>query len=151
MAGNGWSYDKCRRQWDLADASHLRYKHLLDFDRALQELDETYSFLSSPHQLVSEMNETKKIIVAERGALVFIFNFHLTETYEGHKIGVGMPGKYAAVLDSDALAYGGKDRVYRDAEYFTSPEEDSGGFNGRPCSMQVYVPPNTTVVYTKVD
>ncbi|KAF5189125.1 1,4-alpha-glucan-branching enzyme, partial [Thalictrum thalictroides] len=24
--GNGWSYEKCRRQWSLVDADHLRYK-----------------------------------------------------------------------------------------------------------------------------
>lgn len=24
--GNNWSYDKCRRRWDLCDAEHLRYK-----------------------------------------------------------------------------------------------------------------------------
>lgn len=24
--GNGWSYDKCRRMWNLADSDHLRYK-----------------------------------------------------------------------------------------------------------------------------
>ncbi|RWW75206.1 hypothetical protein BHE74_00016786 [Ensete ventricosum] len=24
--GNGWSYDKCRRQWNLVDTDHLRYK-----------------------------------------------------------------------------------------------------------------------------
>lgn len=24
--GNNWSYDKCRRQWNLADSQHLRYK-----------------------------------------------------------------------------------------------------------------------------
>ena len=27
-AGNGGSYDKCRRRWDLADAEHLKYKFM---------------------------------------------------------------------------------------------------------------------------
>ncbi|QDZ19197.1 starch branching enzyme [Chloropicon primus] len=147
--GNGWSYDKCRRRWDLADATHLRYKSLLDFDAALEKLEEDFRFLCSPHQLVSEANEAKKVIVAERGALVFVFNFHWREAYEGHKIGVGMPGKYTLALDSDADNFGGRGRVYHDAEYFTTPEE--GGFNGRPCSMQIYSPPRTVLVFSRVD
>lgn len=27
--GNNWSFDKCRRQWDLVDQDHLRYKVLI--------------------------------------------------------------------------------------------------------------------------
>jgi hypothetical protein len=26
--GNGWSYEKCTRQWNLVDTDHLRYKVL---------------------------------------------------------------------------------------------------------------------------
>ena len=33
--GNGWSYHYCRRQWSLADNEKLRYRELLDFDRAM--------------------------------------------------------------------------------------------------------------------
>jgi len=149
--GNDWSYDKCRRLWHLADATHLRYKHLLDFDADLEKLEEDCRFLCSPHQLVSEANESKKVIVAERGALIFVFNFHHSDTYEGYKIGAGMPGKYVLVLDSDASKFGGRGRVYHGAEYFTSPEEENGGFNGRPCSMQIFSPPRTVLVFSKTD
>jgi 1,4-alpha-glucan branching enzyme len=135
----------------LADATHLRYKHLLDFDSALEKLDVDYRFLCSPHQLVSEANELKKLLIAERGALVFVFNFHQSETYEGYKIGVGMPGKYVLALDSDDPSFGGRGRVYHGAEYFTSPEDKAGGFHGRPCSMQVYSPPRTVLVFSKVE
>ena len=31
--GNGWSALHARRQWSLADADHLRYRHLLEWDR----------------------------------------------------------------------------------------------------------------------
>ena len=135
----------------MADAPHLRYHSLLNFDAALEELEEKFRFLCSPHQLVSEANEEKKVIVAERGSLVFVFNFHGSEAYEGYKIGVGVPGKYALALDSDASDYGGRGRVYHDAEYFTSPEEQDGGFNGRPCSMQIFSPPRTVLVFSKTE
>ncbi|KAK4382632.1 1,4-alpha-glucan-branching enzyme 1, chloroplastic/amyloplastic [Sesamum angolense] len=43
--GNGWSYDKCRRQWDLVDTDHLRFKFLNAFNKAMNLLDEKFEFL----------------------------------------------------------------------------------------------------------
>ena len=37
--GNNWSHWHCRRQWSLADADHLRYRHLLEWDRCAGALD----------------------------------------------------------------------------------------------------------------
>lgn len=37
--GNDWSYHYCRRRWDLADRTDLRYHHLLNFDRRMLALD----------------------------------------------------------------------------------------------------------------
>ncbi len=36
IPGNGNSYDKCRRRYDLADAEHLRYAFLQNFDVGMQ-------------------------------------------------------------------------------------------------------------------
>ena len=44
--GNNWSYHHCRRRWDLADRTDLRYHHLLNFDKAMLKLDSTYKILS---------------------------------------------------------------------------------------------------------
>ena len=30
--GNNWSYEYCRRRWDLADNEQLRFKYLKNFD-----------------------------------------------------------------------------------------------------------------------
>jgi len=49
--------------------------------------DETHEFLSTPHQCVSSADEDRKLIVAERGPLLFVFNFHPTETYTGLEAG----------------------------------------------------------------
>lgn len=49
--GNGWSHSYCRRQWSLADAPDLRYRHLLAFEAALHALDERYQFVGSSHQI----------------------------------------------------------------------------------------------------
>ncbi|KAK1297266.1 1,4-alpha-glucan-branching enzyme [Acorus calamus] len=106
--GNGWSYEKCRRQWNLVDTDHLRYK----------------------------------VIVFERGDLVFVFNFHPENTYEGYKVGCDLPGKYRVALDSDASEFGGHGRVGHHVDHFTSPEGIPGvpetNFNNRPSSFKVY-------------
>ncbi|KAJ0763984.1 putative 1,4-alpha-glucan branching enzyme [Helianthus annuus] len=153
--GNDWSYDKCRRQWELVDTEHLRYKFMNEFDRAMNLLDEKFSFLASTKQIVSSADEEDKVIVFERGDLVFVFNFHPDNTYDGYKVGCDLPGKYRVALDSDAWEFGGHGRVGHDVDHFTSPEGQPGvpetNFNNRPNSFKVLSPPRTCVVYYRVE
>ena len=153
--GNDWSHDHCRRQWNLADTEYLRYYELNNFDKQMMRLDDMHEFLSHPHQFVSSACEERKLIVAERGPLLFVFNFHPTNTYEDLEVGLGMPGKYRICLDTDAWDFGGQGRVMHDAEHFTDP----GGpvtwvgpyeQEPRPCSMKVLSPSRSAQVYFKV-
>lgn len=152
--GNDWSHEYCRRQWSLRDTTHLRYKHLNKWDQSMCALDQRYSFTSNPHQIVSEADDERKVLVAERGELVFVFNFNTTEDFEGLKVGVGLPGKYRVVLDSDAFDFGGLGRVGHDVDHFSQPEGEPGkpetNFNDRPHSMMVLSPSRTVVVYARV-
>ncbi|KZV21055.1 1,4-alpha-glucan-branching enzyme 1, chloroplastic/amyloplastic, partial [Dorcoceras hygrometricum] len=153
--GNGWSYDKCRRQWELVDTDHLRFKFMNAFNKAMNLLDENLMFLSSAKQIVSDVDEDKKVIVFERGDLVFVFNFHPENTYEGYKVGCDFPGKYRVALDSDTWEFGGLGRVGHDVDHFTTPEGIPGvpetNFNNRPNSFKVLSPPRTCVVYYLVE
>ncbi|KAL4271873.1 hypothetical protein GQ457_13G019360 [Hibiscus cannabinus] len=153
--GNEWSYEKCRRQWNLVDTDHLRYKFMNAFDRAMNALDDKFPFLSSTKQIVSCADEENKVIVFERGDLVFVFNFHPESTYDGYKVGCDLPGKYRVALDSDAWEFGGHGRVAHDVDHFTTPEGIPGvpetNFNNRPNSFKVLSPARTCVVYYKVD
>jgi hypothetical protein len=67
-------------------ADHLRYAQLLAFDRALNHLDEVYKFTASPHQIVSEASDERQLIVAERGPLLFVFNFSPSHDCTGLKV-----------------------------------------------------------------
>lgn len=153
--GNNWSHEKCRRQWNLVDTDHLRYKFMNAFDRAMNLLDENYSFLASAILIVSCADEEKKVIVFERGELVFVFNFHPENTYDGYKVGCDKPGKYKVALDSDAWEFGGHGRVGHDVDHFTSPEGIPGvpetNFNNRPNSFKVLAAARTCVVYYRAD
>jgi len=49
-AGNNNSYHYARRQWNIVDDHLLRYKYLNEFDKAMQNLEEEWGWLSS-HQV----------------------------------------------------------------------------------------------------
>lgn len=46
--GNGNSFAHARRQFNLVDDKLLRYKYLNEFDVAMNWLEDTYKWLSSP-------------------------------------------------------------------------------------------------------
>ncbi|XP_041998026.1 1,4-alpha-glucan-branching enzyme 2-2, chloroplastic/amyloplastic-like [Salvia splendens] len=146
IPGNGFSYDKCRRRFDLGDADYLRYNGLQEFDRAMQHLEERYGFMTSEHQYISKKDEGDRIIVFERGDLVFVFNFHWSNSYSDYRVGCLKPGKYKVILDSDHSLFGGFNRISHSAEYFTF----EGWHDDRPRSFLVYAPSRTAVVYALV-
>ncbi|KAG0577711.1 hypothetical protein M758_5G168600 [Ceratodon purpureus] len=152
--GNNWSFDKCRRRWDLVDQDHLRYKFMNNFNRAMIALQEEFCFVNSSKQYISCTDESEKLIVFERGDLVFVFNFHPTKTYSGLKVGCEIPGKYRICLDSDAAEFGGHSRVDHNVDHFTNPEGEPGkpetNYNNRPHSFMVMSPSRSCQVYYKV-
>ncbi|XP_043814777.1 1,4-alpha-glucan-branching enzyme 1, chloroplastic/amyloplastic isoform X2 [Manihot esculenta] len=121
IPGNNHSYDKCRRRFDL--------------------------FMTSEHQYISRKDEGDRIIVFERGNLVFVFNFHWTNSYSDYRVGCFKSGKYKIVLDSDDGLFGGFNRLSHDAEHFTF----DGWYDNRPRSFMVYAPSRTAVVYALVE
>jgi hypothetical protein len=50
--------------------------------------------MTSEHQYISRKNEGDRVIVFERGNLVFVFNFHWTNSYSDYRVGCLKPGKY---------------------------------------------------------
>ncbi|CAK0744688.1 1,4-alpha-glucan-branching enzyme, chloroplastic/amyloplastic [Coccomyxa viridis] len=152
--GNGWSHEYCRRQWSLVDADHLRYKYMNAWDAAMQRLDQQFGFLSSEHLLVSYAGNEEQTIVAERGPLLFVFNFSPFNDYEGYKVGTPEQGRYKAIVSSDDKQYGGQGRINNSVEHFTHPEGTPGvretNFNDRAYSMKVYAPSRTVSIYVRM-
>uniref|UniRef100_A0A6B2KY18 1,4-alpha-glucan branching enzyme n=1 Tax=Arcella intermedia TaxID=1963864 RepID=A0A6B2KY18_9EUKA len=119
--GNGWSFHYCRRQWNLKEDTLLRYHHLLNFEKEMLHLEKKWQWLRK-WTYVSLAHEGDKVIVFERGELVFAFNFHPTASYTDYKIGVQRPGKYRKALESDAHRFGGHQRLDTNVDYFTQPD-----------------------------
>ncbi|XP_027353590.1 1,4-alpha-glucan-branching enzyme 1, chloroplastic/amyloplastic isoform X2 [Abrus precatorius] len=147
IPGNNNSFDKCRRRFDLGDAEYLRYRGMQEFDQAMQHLEEKFGFMTSEHQYISRKNEGDRVIVFERGNLVFVFNFHWTNSYSDYRIGCSSPGKYKIVLDSDDALFGGFSRLNHASEYFTT----EGWYDDRPRSFLIYAPCRTAAVYALAD
>merc|ERR1719287_453420 len=103
----------------------------------MQGLEEAYPFLhDGAHEFVSLKNEGDKLIVAEKGNLLFVFNLHPTNSYQSYRIGTFWAGKYRIVLDSDWAEFGGHERNDRATEFFSVPDH----WCGRPNYLEIYSP-----------
>ncbi|KAJ2718284.1 alpha-1,4-glucan branching enzyme [Coemansia sp. Benny D115] len=140
--GNGSSFHYARRQFNLVHDGLLRYKYLYRFDRAMLHLEARYHWLSSRDQWVTLKHEVDKILAFERGGLLFVFNFHPTNSYTDYRVGVAWPGKYRVVLSSDDEQFLGHGRVDTSVEHFSTPME----WNGRENYLQLYLPARTAIV-----
>ncbi|KAK6356992.1 alpha-1,4-glucan branching enzyme [Orbilia javanica] len=145
--GNGNSFWYARRQWNILDDPLLRYKYLNEFDAAMQHLEEQYHWLSAPQAYISLKHEGDKVIVFERANLIFVFNFHSTNSFPDYRIGVEAAGKYKVILSSDNKLFGGFERVDESGEFFTTDFR----WNDRANFLQVYIPTRTAIVLAKVD
>ncbi|GMH39251.1 hypothetical protein BSKO_07149 [Bryopsis sp. KO-2023] len=149
VPGNGGSLDKCRRRWDLADDEGLKYKYMNHFDRAMNHLDKAFSFINSEHTWISRQDEGDKMIVCERGELVFVFNFHPTNSYTDYRVGCNSGKPYKIVLSSDEPVFGGYNNVSKDYDVVYTPDE--GNYDNRPFSFQVYATSRTVAVYAPAE
>ena len=141
-AGNDNSFWYARRQFNLPDDSMLRYKFLNDFDAKMQWTEEKYGWLHAPQAHVSLKNEQDKVIVFERAGLLWIFNFHPSQSFTDYRVGVEQGGTYRIILDTDDPAFGGFGRNAKDTRFFTTDME----WNERKNFTQVYLPTRTAIV-----
>nr|GAT58217.1 1,4-alpha-glucan branching enzyme [Mycena chlorophos] len=146
-AGNNNSFHYARRQWNVVDDQLLRYRYLNEFDSAMNYTAAQYGWLEAPQAYVSLKHETDKVVVFERAGLLFVFNFHPTESYTDYRVGVDVPGKYSVVLTSDEKRFGGFENARMGGEHLTTPLE----WNNRKNFLQVYIPTRTCIVLAKID
>ncbi|SCW02651.1 LAFE_0F11320g1_1 [Lachancea fermentati] len=142
-ANNGDSYHYARRQFNLVDDHLLRYQFLNNFDKAMQSCERKYKWLNTPQAYVSLQHEVDKVIAFERNGLLFIFNFHPTESFTDYRIGVEQPGCYRIVLNSDRLELGGHNRIDEEkSKFFTTDLR----WNNRSNYIQVYIPNRVALI-----
>ena len=137
--GNGWSYHYCRRQWSLVDNPDLKYGWLAEFDKELMDFAKKYEILSKPPAQCLFIDHEQKILVAERGNLIFVFNFSVGNSVFGYPIHVQGLETRELVLDTDLSKTGGHGRVDHAFDYPVTPDG----------VMQVYTPSRSGLVFAK--
>ncbi|KAH9651980.1 SBE3 [Citrus sinensis] len=106
MPSNNFSFSLANRHWDLL-ANRL-HSNLYSFDQELMKLDENAKVLLRGSPSVHHVNDAKMVICYMRGPLVFIFNFHPTDSYEDYSVGVEEAGEYQIILNTDESKFGGQ-------------------------------------------
>jgi len=140
---NGWSHQHCRRRFDLPDDELLRYKFFQNFDELMNALENRFSWLTSEHQYVTLKDNGDKVIVFERGELLFVFNFHPTNSYEGYQLGSQCNEPMRCVLDTDEGRFGGHMRLdYGHGNSFPA----LNAHQNRNHSVKMYLPARTAQV-----
>ena len=140
--GNGWSHHYCRRQWSLVDNDTLRYGQLNEFDKAMIALLKKEHILTKDAQLL-KIHQSDKVLIYRKGNVVFAFNFHPTQSFEGYFIPTGDEGMYSVILSSDDERFGGHSRI--DTSWRYKAEKYPEGHAGFPC----YLPSRSVVVFKK--
>lgn len=145
--GNGESFHYARRQFNLVDAEYLRYKFLNNWDREMMLLEERTGFLHKGYAYTSWKHDGDKVVVFERGGLVFVINLHPNKSFADYSIGVNNPGRYHIALNSDDEKFGGHSRIDNNTKFHTSDD----GYAGRRHRLQVYIPCRSAIVLEKED
>ena len=142
--GNGWRYHYCRRQWSLADNRDLKYHYLLDFERAVIKLCKQSRLLGAADKQLWVDNE-KKVLVYAKKDLLFVYNLHPENAYEGYSVPTEAPGEYMVVMSTDDFCYGGFGRVAHQG-YTSRADEQCSPL--RP-TFRLYLPPRTATILKK--
>ena len=142
--GNGWSYHYCRRQWSLADDPNLRYGQLREFDKAMISLLKKERLLTKKTENRRPW-QTDHLLLFEKGKVVFAFNFHPRQSYEGYFVPAPEEGRYRVLMSTDESRFGGFDRV--DTQYVYTAEKLPDGRIGFLC----YLPNRCAIVFKKTD
>lgn len=140
--GNAWSYRYARRQWYLSNDPGLKYQFLARFDRDMIALARKCRLLEAGKPALLHEHSADKVIVFERGGLLFAFNFHGAVSHVDYPIRVS-PGKYRMIFDSDSRAYGGQGRLHPGQHHLTMPET---GEHPMHHFIRLYLPTRTVVV-----
>jgi 1,4-alpha-glucan branching enzyme len=108
-----------------------------------------FKYLASSHQYTSCKDNNDKVVVFERGDLVFAFNWNATQSFNDYRIGCRDLTNYKLVLSSDNPEFGGYSNLWT----YSAPDyvAEDYAFNGRPASFLAYLPSRTVSVYAPAE
>ncbi|KAL5077460.1 hypothetical protein RYX36_016444 [Vicia faba] len=133
-SSNNYSYSLANRQWDLLEKDGV-HRYLFTFDKDMMKLDKNERVLSRGFPSFHHVNDSSMVISYVRGPLLFIFNFHPTDSYDSYTVGVEEAGEYQ---------YAGQG-ILKEDQYFQ--RTISRRVDGHRNCIEVQVPSRTAQVY----
>ncbi len=140
-AENGWNYSHARRQWSLRDDPELRFKPLADFDEVMISALASNRKRVRPIHLLS--NEPDKVLAFICGELMFVFNFHPSNSYTDYGVIVPPATKWRHFFDSDEERFGGQGRIAAGQSYVSQLVEERSELVQQ---VKLYLPARTVTV-----
>ena len=145
--GNGWSHKYARRQWNLVDNEHLKYRFLGRFDNAMLKLMcSAGNFQSSSLNKIWD-NDKDQILAYMRDDLVFVFNFNPLKSFTDYGF-LTPSGKYKVVLNTDDKQFGGNGLNDDTIEHLT--HADPLYKEERKEWLKLYLPARSALVLKKI-
>jgi len=144
--GNNWNYKYCRRQWSLVDNPDLKYHYLAAFDKKMIEIIRENKIMTSMFAQQLNMDDHNKTIIFERNNLIFIFNFHISNSIPDYEFPVPLPGDFKIIMNTDHKDFGGHNRIEENRLYPTfQKENESRHF------IKLYITNRTAIILKKVE
>ena len=140
--GNDWSYHYARRQWSLPENENLRYKHLLEFDKAMIAIAKAANLFQYPIAFV-KADTHDQVLAFSRGDLFFIFNFNPHVSFPDYGFLLPDNSIRKVSLSSDNEFFGGFGRIDCNLDYM--PFETEDGY-----MVRIYIPARTMAVLKKI-
>jgi 1,4-alpha-glucan branching enzyme len=143
--GNNWSYKYARRLWSLVEDKNLKYHYLGAFDKVMLKLVSDHDLLLSDWATQLNMDNANKTMVFERNGLIFIFNFHITNSIPDYEFTVPEPGDYKIILNTDNPDFGGHGRIDESIVFITQYSEED-----KLHKLKIYNTNRTAVVLKRI-
>lgn len=144
--GNNWSFKFARRQWQLAENKALKYYGLSKFDRSMVKLQQDFNLFDDLYINRIYENNSDKVVAFMRGDLLFVFNFHPSQSFTEY--GIPVQGRFKIIVDTDDPAFGGFNRIDRSTVYMSHRKGERNIINA-PLYLYLYLPSRTGLVFKK--
>jgi len=108
------------------------------------KMEEKERILEKRPARIHQIDDSAKVIIYTRGPLLFVFNFHQSESYSGYEIGVEEAGEYQVLLDSDETLYGGLGHIKSDQALQRTVRKRTDNL---PNTLCLFLPKQSSQVY----
>ncbi len=117
---------------------YLKYEWLNDFDRDMVAVTKENRIFGQRMSDMRYMSEQYQACAFLRNGLLFVFNFHHSNSLKTMRISVPNPGTYSVILSSDDKKYGGFENV--EVKTYITKTEKKQHF------IEIYAPARTCFV-----